>query len=715
MVGPGPDRTAPGDGRVSPVRVDRRGCRAAEWFVAEAAARGLDVAEPDRAGNLWALVGRPGRRRAGRRRRLPPRLGAGRRGVRRSARRRLGLGGGRRLARQGFSARPPDRGGLFRRRGGRPVRRRLRRVAAAHRRPRPRRRARPARRRTARTTPTPGAPPDATRPGSARIREAAASGRPFRRTARRAGPWPGRPRSGGRGGRRGSGRTAAGGSTSPAGPTTPAPPAWATATTRCSGSPPSSPLARAARRGHRVPGHGRPGGRRAERRQRHPVPGRPRGSTPAATTSRRCGRVVGAVGGRRGRPAGGVVHRRHPVRRRPHRPARRTCWTTRPSCATGAGHDAGVLAAAGIPTAMLFVRNPTGVSHSPAEHVERDDCLAGVDALARVVADLAGAGPAVTAVPSRASGSSSPTTRPSVTASPLGLLRDALVVVADGRVSTWASAAAGRGRRPRPRRARRRPRASSTATRHLVFAGDRAARVRRADGRRSAYDGGGHRLHRRRHPRRRRTTTLRAAARRPGRRDAGPGHHHRRDQERLRPGRRARGARCCGWPREVTAETTYLGAHVVPGRTSTGPSYVELVTRPDARRLRAARPLDRRVLRAGEPARLRRRRGPHRAARRPGRRAGPAGARQPARARAGRAARRRAGRRERRPLHVPRRRGRRRPGRFGDAVATLLPGRRVLDPLALPGRAAADRRRRDRRAGDRLQPRHLLQRRRCRS
>ena len=39
--------------------------------------------------------------------------------------------------------------------------------------------------------------------------------------------------------------------------------------------------------------------------------------------------------------------------------------------ATGAGHDAGILAAAGVPAAMLFVRNPTGVSHSPAEHAER--------------------------------------------------------------------------------------------------------------------------------------------------------------------------------------------------------------------------------------------------------------------------------------------------------------------------------------------------------
>lgn len=55
---------------------------------------------------------------------------------------------------------------------------------------------------------------------------------------------------------------------------------------------------------------------------------------------------------------------------------------------TYAGHDAGVLAGAGVPTAMLFVRNPTGVSHSPAEHAEPDDCEAGVTALAAVLADL---------------------------------------------------------------------------------------------------------------------------------------------------------------------------------------------------------------------------------------------------------------------------------------------------------------------------------------
>ncbi len=59
-----------------------------------------------------------------------------------------------------------------------------------------------------------------------------------------------------------------------------------------------------------------------------------------------------------------------------------------PVLATGAGHDAGVLAAR-VPTAMLFVRNPTGVSHSPAEHAEMADCEAGVAALTAVLADLA--------------------------------------------------------------------------------------------------------------------------------------------------------------------------------------------------------------------------------------------------------------------------------------------------------------------------------------
>jgi N-carbamoyl-L-amino-acid hydrolase len=60
-----------------------------------------------------------------------------------------------------------------------------------------------------------------------------------------------------------------------------------------------------------------------------------------------------------------------------------------PVIATQAGHDAGILADAGIPTAMLFVRNPTGVSHSPLEHAEIADCLVGVSALADTLERLA--------------------------------------------------------------------------------------------------------------------------------------------------------------------------------------------------------------------------------------------------------------------------------------------------------------------------------------
>lgn len=61
----------------------------------------------------------------------------------------------------------------------------------------------------------------------------------------------------------------------------------------------------------------------------------------------------------------------------------------RPAIPTAAGHDAGVLATAGIPSAMLFVRNPTGVSHSPAEFAELADCLAGVEVLADALEELA--------------------------------------------------------------------------------------------------------------------------------------------------------------------------------------------------------------------------------------------------------------------------------------------------------------------------------------
>jgi N-carbamoyl-L-amino-acid hydrolase len=49
-----------------------------------------------------------------------------------------------------------------------------------------------------------------------------------------------------------------------------------------------------------------------------------------------------------------------------------------------AGHDAGVLARH-LPAAMLFVRNPTGISHNPAEGASEEDCLAACAVLARTL------------------------------------------------------------------------------------------------------------------------------------------------------------------------------------------------------------------------------------------------------------------------------------------------------------------------------------------
>ncbi len=58
-----------------------------------------------------------------------------------------------------------------------------------------------------------------------------------------------------------------------------------------------------------------------------------------------------------------------------------------PGLPTGAGHDAGILAAH-VPSAMLYVRNPTGISHSPEEHVESEDADAGAVVLADVLESL---------------------------------------------------------------------------------------------------------------------------------------------------------------------------------------------------------------------------------------------------------------------------------------------------------------------------------------
>jgi len=60
-----------------------------------------------------------------------------------------------------------------------------------------------------------------------------------------------------------------------------------------------------------------------------------------------------------------------------------------PELVSGAGHDAMVLAAAGVPTAMLFVRSLNGgVSHSPDELSSAEDIALAVDALTETLGRL---------------------------------------------------------------------------------------------------------------------------------------------------------------------------------------------------------------------------------------------------------------------------------------------------------------------------------------
>ncbi|MGI5269663.1 allantoate amidohydrolase [Nonomuraea sp. CA-218870] len=94
--------------------------------------------------------------------------------------------------------------------------------------------------------------------------------------------------------------------------------------------------------------------------------GRTAGQVPGETAGQTSGQTAGQTSGRVAASGAGRV----------------------PVLATGAGHDAGILAAAGVRAAMLFVRNPTGVSHSPEEHAEEADCRAGVIALADVLEEL---------------------------------------------------------------------------------------------------------------------------------------------------------------------------------------------------------------------------------------------------------------------------------------------------------------------------------------
>ena len=272
-------------------------------------------------------------------------------------------------------------------------------------------------------------------------------------------------------------------------------------------------------------------------------------------------------------------------------------------------------------------------------------------------------------------------------AAPLGIRRDAALVV-DGRPGRLDRPGRRRaGRRP-TRRRRRRGRccpASSTRHAHLVFAGDRGGRVRRPDGRRA--------VHRRRHPHHRRgdpgrlaTTSCAPTSRRLRRRDA------------LRQGTTtveiksgygltvADEARCAADRRRVHRRD-HLPRRARRARrsTPTGPtSYVDLVCGPmldacapyarwiDVFCERGAFDADqaRAILTAGAAA------GP-----------AAAGARQPARPGPGRPARPcELGAASRRPLHPPDRRRRRRAGRLrhrrhaAARASSSPPGRRTRTP-----------------------------------
>jgi N-carbamoyl-L-amino-acid hydrolase len=59
---------------------------------------------------------------------------------------------------------------------------------------------------------------------------------------------------------------------------------------------------------------------------------------------------------------------------------------------SGAGHDAAILALAGVPSAMLFVRSDAGgVSHAPGECSGADAVALGLRALEAALRELAAA------------------------------------------------------------------------------------------------------------------------------------------------------------------------------------------------------------------------------------------------------------------------------------------------------------------------------------
>jgi beta-ureidopropionase / N-carbamoyl-L-amino-acid hydrolase len=76
------------------------------------------------------------------------------------------------------------------------------------------------------------------------------------------------------------------------------------------------------------------------------------------------------------------------VRAALHRAGEQLLGHAVPDSVCFAGHDAGLLAAK-IPAGMVLVRNPTGISHAPDEHVELADAEVGVALIERALWELA--------------------------------------------------------------------------------------------------------------------------------------------------------------------------------------------------------------------------------------------------------------------------------------------------------------------------------------
>ena len=417
---------------------------------------------------------------------------------------------------------------------------------------------------------------------------------------------------------------------------------------------------------------------RLARRDRH-ARGGARGGARRATCDRRARppRRRGAVAGRDAPPA--TPRSAGPRRARSSR-ARSPTWSR--STSTGCGSpgriadtalEAVVFAAAAADVEAGGLRRARDRARRRAPGARRCRRAAGVDRRGDVVSAIAidRIGLLVTNDPELGEG-------------PLGIVRDAALVIEDGRVAAIEPAGAGADERFDAAGRCVIPGFVDSHT-HLVFAGDRADEfAARMAG--QPYEAGGIAV----------TTDGDAG----GERGRAPGPRPRPAAPRASPpgsprwrsspatgSRSTPEERLCRVAAELTDEVTFLGGHLLPpeyeGRAD---EYVELVCGPMLDACRPVRPLDRRVLRA---RRVRRRPVARDAARRP--RSGPraARARQPARPGSGGAARGRARRRLGRSLHLSRGRGHR--GAGGEATRSPPSCRRRTSPPASPIRTRAGR------------------------